>query len=182
MKVILCEDVENLGHMGDTVSVAPGYARNYLIPRKYAVAADTASAKQIEHELRIIRRRDEKRRKEFNAIRDKVDGLRLELFARAGEDGKLFGAITNRDIAEKLAELGHPIDRKTILLKDPLKALGDFEVTIRMTRGIEAKILVRVSASNADELAALKAQREAQEQAEIAQDLAAEEETEEAEA
>lgn len=145
MKVILCEDVENLGAMGSTVKVADGYARNYLIPRKLAVGADSASAKQIEHELAIIRRREEKRREELRQVAAKIEGLTVDIKMRAGEEDKLFGSVTTAMIAEKLAEMGHQIDRKMLHLEEPIKTLGIFTVPVRLMGGIEAQVKVWVS-------------------------------------
>ena len=144
MKVILCEDVDNVGEMGQTVSVAAGFARNFLLPRRLAVASDSASAHQIEHEMRIIRKREEKRRKELAEVAKGMTGLRLEFTAKVGEEGKLFGSVTNLHIAQKLAEKGHTINRKKIILPEPIKALGEHKVTVRLKTGIEAKILIVV--------------------------------------
>ena len=144
MKVILREDVDDLGAMGETVNVSPGYARNFLIPRKYAVAAAGASAKQIEHELRIIKKREEKLRKEQGEYKQALDGTRLEFTAKSSEEGKLFGSITSLHIAEQLKEKGHDVDRKRIMLKDHLKSLGEHEVRIRLAPQIEATIVVAI--------------------------------------
>ncbi|HPO12227.1 MAG TPA: 50S ribosomal protein L9 [Candidatus Hydrogenedentes bacterium] len=145
MKVILCEDVENLGSMGATVKVADGYARNYLIPRKLAVGADSATAKQIEHELAIIKRREEKRRAELAKFAKQIDGVTTEFQMRAGEEDKLFGSVTNAMIAEKLQEMGHAVDRKSIHLDEPIKSLGIFTVPVKLGSGIEAQVKVWVS-------------------------------------
>ena len=146
MKVILCEDVENLGPIGETVNVAPGYARNFLLPRRLAVAADSASAKQIEHEMRIIRKREAKQNAELAKVANTLNGLKLEFIAKAGEEGKLFGSITNHHIADKLKEAGHDVDRKRIHLDEPLKSLGEHAVTIRFAREVEATIKVTINA------------------------------------
>lgn len=144
MKVILSQDVPNLGKMGVTVNVADGYARNFLLPRKLAVSASSSSAKQIEHEMRIIRRREEKRREEMMAVAKQLAGLTLEFKARAGEEDKIFGSVTSAHIAEKLAELGHAIDRKSIVLDEPLKSLGVFSVAVKLPGGIDASVKVWV--------------------------------------
>ena len=146
MKVILSEDVANLGKMGATVNVADGYARNFLLPRKLAVRADSGSARQIEHETRVIRRREEKQRAVLAALAKTLEGVTVEIKARAGEEDKIFGSITTAHIADKLAELGHQIDRKTIVLEEPIKALGIFGVPVRLASGIEATIKVWVTA------------------------------------
>ena len=145
MKVILCDDVDNLGEMGQTVKVADGYARNFLIPRKLAVQADSASAKQIEHELAIIKRREEKRRAEQSKFAKELEKLTVEIQVRAGEGDKIFGSVTAGHIAEKLAEMGHEVNRKSIVLEEPIKALGIFKVTIKFPGSIEAQVKVWVT-------------------------------------
>lgn len=144
MNVILCEDVENLGVVGQKVTVADGYARNFLIPRKLAVPVDAASAKQIEHELRIIRKREERRRAELTALARQIEGLTLEFEMRAGEHDKLFGSVTSAMIAEKLAEAGFEVSKKAVVLEEPIKALGIYSVTIHLAGGIEAGVKVWV--------------------------------------
>lgn len=145
MKVILCEDVPNIGKMGASVRVADGYARNYLLPRKLAVNADSASAKQIEHEMQIIRRREEKQRAAMTEFARKIEGLTVEIKARAGEEDKLFGSVTNVMVSEKLAEMGHEIDRKQIVLDEPIRSLGIFTVPVHFGHGIEANLKVWVT-------------------------------------
>jgi len=151
MKVILCEDLDHVGEMGQTVKVSDGYARNFLLPRRLAVSSDSATAHQIEHEMRIIKKREEKRRKELAEIAKGLSGIRVEFKAKAGENGKLFGSVTNLHIAQKLEEMGHAVSRKKILLADPIKTLGDHAVTVRLKTGIETKINVAIVA---DEVAA----------------------------
>jgi len=146
MKVILSQDVANLGKMGATVNVADGYARNFLLPRKLAVRADSGSAKQIDHEIRVIRRREEKQRAVLTGLAKTLEGVTIEIKARAGEEDKIFGSVTAAHVAEKLAEIGHQIDRKAIMLDEPIKALGIFGVPVRLANGIEATIKVWVTA------------------------------------
>ena len=148
MKVILRENLANLGEMGETVNVADGYARNFLIPRKLAVQSDSASGKQIDHEMRNIRRREEKVRAELGGVAKQLEALILEIEARSGEEGKIFGSVTSLHIAQKLAEAGFTVDRKNVLLKDPIKTLGTHEVPVKLVRGIEATIKVVVSSMN----------------------------------
>lgn len=145
MKLILCEDVDNLGHMGDTVNVADGYARNYLVPRKLAVPVESASAKQIQHEMGIIKRREAKVRADQQAAAKTLEGVTVELKMRSGEGDKLFGSVTTAMIAEGLAEQGHEIDKKAIQLKEPIKELGIFTVPVRLGKDISADIKVWVS-------------------------------------
>ena len=145
MNVILCDDVENLGEMGQTVKVADGYARNFLIPRRLAVKADSASAKQIEHEMAIIKRREEKRRAEQAKIAKELEKLTVEIKVRAGEGDKIFGSVTAGHIAEKLAEMGQEVNRKNLVLAEPIKSLGIFKVALKFPGGIEAEIKVWVT-------------------------------------
>lgn len=145
MNVILCEHIDNLGEMGQRVNVADGYARNYLIPRKLAVQADSATAKQIDHELRIIKKREEKRRSLLTVEADKMRNLTLEFKMRAGDEDKIFGSVTTAMIAEKLQESGFDISRKQILLDDPIKSLGIFSVTVKVYPGIESSVKVWVT-------------------------------------
>jgi len=144
MKIILSEDVENLGDMGDTVNVAAGYARNYLLPRRMAVGADSVSAKEIEHHQRIIKRKEEKRNKELSAVVDTLEGVHVSLTAKASPEGRLYGSVSTINIAEKLAELGHEVDRRKIRITEPIKSVGDHTITLRLAKGIEATIKVTV--------------------------------------
>lgn len=153
MKVILCEDVEHLGSIGEEVNVAPGYARNYLFPRRLAVGLETGTAKQIEHELRIIRRREETRRKELKGVAGELEKLTIEITARAGEEGKLFGSVTSLHVAQKLAELGHKVDRRKIRMKEPIKSLGVHTVPLQLMPGVESNIKVTVIGEEVQESA-----------------------------
>ena len=144
MKVILREDMDNLGAMGETVNVARGYARNFLFPRNMAVLAESASAKQIEHELRIIKKRETQLRTELSKVTGAVKGIRLEFTAKSGENGKLFGSITTKHIADKLAEHGHDVDRRKIKLAEPIKTVGERSILIRLMKDVEAEITVVV--------------------------------------
>ncbi len=152
MLVILKEDVENLGDMGATVKVAAGYARNFLLPKNLAVQADSASAKQIEHELKIIRRRDAKRREELESVAKKLGRVTVEIKMRAGEGDKLFGSVTSSMIAEDLERQGYSIDRKKIKLDQPIKTLGTFEIPVRFATGIEPTIKVWISSDQEEEV------------------------------
>ncbi len=144
MQVILSEDVENLGAMGETVKVADGYARNYLIPRKLAVQLDSGSAKQIDHQKRVIKNREEKYREHLQEVSKALEALTIEIKVRAGAEDRIFGSVTGRDLADRLKELGHDIDRKTILLDGPIRELGIYSVPMRLASGIEANLKVWV--------------------------------------
>jgi len=136
MKIILREDVEKLGKAGEVVKVKDGYGRNYLIPRQLAVLANVRNMKALDHDRRTIETRAKKTRKTAEATAATLSAISLTLPAKAGEEGKLFGAITSRDIAEALGKAGVPVDRKAIQLADPIKQVGDYKVKIRVAADV----------------------------------------------
>ncbi|MFP4192375.1 MAG: 50S ribosomal protein L9 [Candidatus Hydrogenedentota bacterium] len=153
MKIILRDSVEGLGEIGETVTVADGYARNYLIPRKVAVSADSGSAKQIEHEIRNIRRREEKKRAELMNDAKKLEKTTVNLVMRAGPEDRLYGSVTPAHIADKLKEQGFAVDRKNIHIPEPIKSLGIHKVAVRLGLGVEAQIKVWVEKEGGEEAA-----------------------------
>ena len=146
MQVILREEVPNLGSPGDVVKVRAGYARNYLVPRNLAVEANPRNLRAFEHEKRIGMTRREAKRKESVTIKEKIEALSISLGARAGEEGKLFGSITNIDIERALRERGVNIERRKIHLAEPIKQLGDFTVSIKIDPEVEATLKLTVAA------------------------------------
>jgi len=130
--------------MGDTVKVSDGYARNYLIPRKLAVDLGSASARQIEHERHMIARREEKVRAQLQGVAKELENVTVEIKARAGEEEKLFGSVTTANIADHLTALGYETDRRSVVLEDPIKALGIYTVPIKLGSGVQADIKVWV--------------------------------------
>jgi large subunit ribosomal protein L9 len=146
MKIILREDVEKLGKAGDIVKVADGFGRNYLIPRRLAVPANVRNLKSLGHDRRVIEARVKKTRKTAESLATRLSSVSLTIPAKAGEEGKLFGAITSRDIAEALGTAGVPVDRKTVLLLDPIKQLGDYKVKIKAGGDLVPEISVSVVA------------------------------------
>ncbi len=144
MKVILREDVEKLGKAGEIVKVADGYGRNFLIPKQLAVPADVRNVRALEHDKRVIEARAKKARKAAESLAEKVAAVSLTLPARAGEEGKLFGAITSRDIALALEKAGVPVDRKLVQLAEPIKQLGDYKVKVKLGAEIVPEISVSV--------------------------------------
>lgn len=144
MKVILREDVEKLGKAGEIVKVADGYGRNFLIPRQLAVPADVRNVRTLEHDKRVIEARAKKARKTAESLAERVAAVSLTLPARAGEEGKLFGAITSRDIALALEKAGVPVDRKLVQLAEPIKQLGDYRVKVKLGAEIVPEISVSV--------------------------------------
>lgn len=147
MKVILREDVEKLGKAGDVVRVADGYGRNWLIPKNLAVPADVRNLKTLEHDRRVIADRARKTRKSAESLAGKLAALTLTIPAKAGEEGKLFGAVTSRDIAEALGKAGVAVDRKNVVLPDPLKQVGDYRVKVRLGGDIVPEVSVSVVAA-----------------------------------
>ncbi len=140
MKVILQENVEGLGYLGDVLTVADGYARNFLLPRKKAVLAEDRQVKLLQHLKRQI---DQKAKKELEALGDigkQISKVALTFEVQTGKDDKLFGSVTSKDIAEKLGEQGLTVDRRKIQLPHPLKELGTFPVPIKLHRDVIAKI------------------------------------------
>jgi large subunit ribosomal protein L9 len=146
MKVILREDVYNLGKSGELVSVKPGYGRNYLLPRKLAVMANEQNVKQLQHEKAVIEAREAKRKGAAQEQAKKIESLTVKIGRKVGEQDKLYGSVTALDVAEALAAQGHKLDRRHIHLPEPIKALGTHEVEVRMHRDVSAKIKVDVVA------------------------------------
>ena len=146
MEVILREHVDNLGRRGDLVKVADGYARNYLLPRKLAVEADQKNIRAFEHQKRTAARRGEIKRTDALAVKAKIEALTLTLHARAGEEGKLFGSVTNIDLERALRENGLDIERRKIHLPEPIKQLGDFTVPVKLDSEVEASLKITVAA------------------------------------
>ncbi|MER3421902.1 MAG: 50S ribosomal protein L9 [Nitrospiraceae bacterium] len=144
MKVILQENVEGVGHVGDLLDVADGFARNYLLPRKKAIEANTRNMKAFEHAKRVMA---EKARKEKLAIEDyakKISAVSLTMTVQAGKDDKLFGSVTVKDIAEALAERGFTVDRRKIQLAQPIKELGVVTVPIKLHPEVTATVSITV--------------------------------------
>jgi large subunit ribosomal protein L9 len=144
MKVILREDVEKLGKAGEVVKVADGFGRNYLIPRQLAVLANVRNMKTLDHDRKAIETRAKKARKTAEATAATLSAVALTLSAKAGEEGKLFGAVTTRDIAEALGKTGITVDRKAIQLAEPIKQVGDYKVKIRVAADVLPEISVSV--------------------------------------
>ena len=145
MKVILKENIETLGSIGDIVKVAPGYARNYLVPKGYAIEATTRNAKALEHAKRQMEYKKNKVLESAKNLLEKIEATPLVLVHQAGEADKLFGSVTNMEIAEALKNRGLEIDRKIILLSDPIKSLGDYEVPVKLHPEVIATLKVSVT-------------------------------------
>ncbi|MCZ6568655.1 MAG: 50S ribosomal protein L9 [Deltaproteobacteria bacterium] len=148
VEVILTEDISTLGNAGEVVRVRPGYARNYLLPQGKAMLATKGRVRELEHKRRVI---EEKIRKEIGGhelVAKRLDQTELEFQVLAGEEGKLFGSITNADIAGRLGEQGIKLDRRKIELSEPIKQLGEYKVTLKLHREVSTQIRVKVVASD----------------------------------
>ena len=144
MQVILRDYMDNLGKSGEVVNVKPGYARNYLLPRGLAIKATASDVARVEHEKRVIAARTAKLAKEAQAEADNLSQVAVSIARATGEEDKLFGSVTARDISEALKEKGVHVDAKKIHLEEPIKVLGLAEVPIKLGRGVSATIKVWV--------------------------------------
>ena len=144
MEVILRQDVEKLGSRGQVVKVAPGYARNFLLPNKIAVAATDANRKIVEQERQAHVRKEAKQKGEAEDLAKLVNGVSLTIAQKAGENDQLFGSVTSKDIAEGLAAQHFEIDRRKIQMDEPIKQLGDYKIPVRLHKDVTAEIAVHV--------------------------------------
>lgn len=144
MKVILKEDVKNLGRMGETVSVKPGYARNFLLPKGLAMEATIKNQQLAEELKKQVSLKLIKQKEDAQAAVQRLSGVALEIKAKTGEEGKLFGSVTSMNIEEGLKAQGIEIDRKKILLEEPIKKTGEYEVQIKLHPEVTATIKVNV--------------------------------------
>ena len=148
VQLILREDVHRLGEAGDLVSVKPGYARNYLVPQGKAILATVGRVKELDHQKRVISERLAKEVADLEAVKQRMASVVLEFSAQAGDEGKLFGSITAQQIGEQLAEKGFEIDRRKIELDEPIKALGEHEVPVKLRSEMVAQVKVVVTAAD----------------------------------
>lgn len=144
-KVLLREDVDDLGARGEIVRVRAGYARNYLLPRNLAVEATAGNVKGIEAERAALLKKEAKERATAEAQSQQMSSLELEFRRKAGEQGALYGSVTSMDLAEALRERGYEIDRHRIHLREPLKRVGDYTVPVRLHREVTIDLKVRVA-------------------------------------
>jgi large subunit ribosomal protein L9 len=144
MEVILREDIDKLGARGQVVKVSPGFARNFLLPRKMAVAATEANKKIVEQERQAHLRKEAKAASEAAELGKMMSGVTVVIRQKAGEHDQLFGSVTAQDIADALAKAGYTIERKKIQLDEPIKQIGEHKVPLRLHREVTAEITVRV--------------------------------------
>ena len=148
MEVILREHVDNLGKRGEVVKVADGYARNFLLPRKLALVATDGNKKRIEREREKFEAKEAEERKVAEAMAARIASLELEIARKVGENDVLFGSVTTVDIAAALAAKGFEVDRRKLVLADPIKALGEFDIPLKLQRDVTAQVKVKVIAES----------------------------------
>ncbi len=148
VKLILREAVQGLGEAGDLVGVKVGYARNYLLPQGKALLATQSKVRELEHHKRVVTEKAARDLNDLKALRDRLESVALEVTARVGEEGKLFGSVTTAHIAELLAEKGYKVDRRKIQLGEPLREIGDHVVSIRLQRDLTAKVALTINAES----------------------------------
>ena len=144
MQVILMQDILHTGKRGDVIEVKPGYARNYLIPRGLAIIADERNVAQLQHMQRMAQIKFQKEHKAATELAEKISAYPLTFTREAGDDGRLFGSVTNRDIAEALEAQEVSVDRRKIKISDAIKALGSYEVEVDLGCGVVATVAVTV--------------------------------------
>ncbi len=149
IEVILKEHVEHLGRRGEIVKVADGYARNFLFPRKLALAVTEENKKQIERERKIVEARESQEKAQAEALAARLAAVDITIARRVGETDQLYGSVTSADIAEALSGRGLPVDRRRIQLPEPLKTLGDHTVPVKLHREVTAQIKVKVVPASA---------------------------------
>jgi large subunit ribosomal protein L9 len=144
MKVILKEDVKNIGSMGQILDVADGFARNYLVPRGLAMEANVKNIKSLEHAKKVIQEKAKKVKNQAEDLSTRIANITVVIKAKAGEEGKLFGSVTTMDIAEQLKNEGIDIDKKKISLDEPIKRLGTYTVNIKLHPEVSTPVQVEV--------------------------------------
>lgn len=145
MKIILLEDVKKLGHKGEIVDVSDGYARNFIIPKKLGVEATQAHMAQLQTQLDKMKRDEELRIEEAKKVAKELEGKQITLFIKAGENGRTFGSVTSKEIADEIKNaFNYEIDKKKIDLEEAIKAVGKYEVVLKIYKDVLTKILVEV--------------------------------------
>jgi len=146
VNLILVESIHSLGQAGDLVSVKPGFARNYLLPQGKAMLATEGRVKELEHKRRIAEEKAARELQDLQAVKKRIESLSIEIGARAGDSGKLFGSVTTAQIAERIEAAGLAIDRRRIDLREPIKEVGAHKVPVRLLRELVAELTVTVVA------------------------------------
>lgn len=154
MKVILTEKVKALGNIGEMVNVSPGFGRNYLIPNSLAVLADASNKAQLAHHEKMLAKKVSEEKNKAEAAKKKIDGMTIEMIKTVGASGRLFGTVTNADLAKELEKKEVFVERRMITVDSPIKALGNYEVKVKLFKGVEAsfKVKVAIDPAQAEEL------------------------------
>ena len=145
MQIILLHDVDKVGRRGAQVNVANGYARNYLFPQGLAVRADTSKKKELELRLASLEARDDRDRAAASQLANSMSGVSIQLTAAAGDEDRLYGSVTVQNIVAALAEKGHEVDAKQVLLDEPIKTLGEFTIPVKLHRDVVAEIKLQIA-------------------------------------
>jgi large subunit ribosomal protein L9 len=145
VKLILTDSVASLGEAGDLVDVKVGFARNYLLPKQKAILATESKVRELEHHKRVVMEKVSKEMKSLEAVRHRLQSTALEVSARVGDEGRLFGSVTAAQIAELLAEKGIEVERRRIVLEEPIKEAGEHRVSIRLHRDVIVEVALTVS-------------------------------------
>lgn len=189
MKVILTEKVKSLGNIGEIVNVSQGFARNYLIPNSKAKLADEGNSKQMEDYQKMLAKKVAEEKAAADELAKKISGLTVNLVKKIGGNGRLFGTVTNSELSKELEKQGVSIERRLIVIENPIKTLGDFEISAKLFKGVEATFKVKVEMDpkqieeqkKKQEAAAKKAaKKEAKSEDEASKEVAADEEVTEA--
>jgi large subunit ribosomal protein L9 len=146
VKLILVESIHRLGEAGDLVSVKPGFARNFLLPQGKALLATESRVKEFEHKRRIAEEKAAREQKDLQSVKQRLEALRIEIGARAGDSGKLFGSVTAAQIADEIEAAGIKVDRRRIDLRDPIKEVGEHKVAVKLLRELVAHLSITVVA------------------------------------
>lgn len=144
MKVILTENFDTVGHIGDTVNVAPGYARNFLFPKGLAMEATSRNMRELEHKKRLLAQKRELVRQQMLSVAEKLNAVSITVRRKVAEDEKLYGSVSSTDVAKALEAQGFDLPRKAIILEQPIKGLGEFKVQVRVDSEISATVRVVV--------------------------------------
>lgn len=153
MEVILKEDIVNIGKIGEVVRVRDGYARNYLLPRGLVLIANKKNLKTFEHQKKLVADQKQKITRQAQAVSDQLSGVSLTISMRTGEEGRLFGSVTNIQIEKALKAKGLDVDRRKIHLDEPIKTLGEYEIPIRLTADVTVPLKLSVVSENAEKAA-----------------------------
>ena len=149
MEVILREHVDNLGRRGDVVKVAEGYARNYLLPRKLALAVTEGNKRQIDREKKVAEVRETEEKNAAEAVAQRLAQTEIEIGRRVGENDTLYGSVTSADVAQAIQAKGYEVDKRKIQMPEPFKALGEYTVPVKIHRDVTAQVKVKVVAEKA---------------------------------